>query len=90
MLYYVSFFYVSLDAAKKEEKANKKVQVRWSGYAFPEHDNFRYEQSAIFEKSRPGVKVKYEPVPGDFTSKILTQLVAGTSQTYFLFLPRVL
>jgi len=63
-----------------------KVELRWSGSAFPAYDKFRYEQSSAFEKLHPEVKIKYEPVSGAYTSKIMTQLAGGTAPDIF-FVP---
>ncbi|MBI4243293.1 MAG: sugar ABC transporter substrate-binding protein [Planctomycetes bacterium] len=74
---------------KKAKDEGKKILLRWSGYAFPEYDKFRYEQSALFEKIHPNVKVKYEPITGDYTSKILTEMAGGTAPDIF-FVPPIM
>jgi len=70
--------------ARQESKG--KIELKWSGYAYPAYDKFRSEESKKFEKIHPEVVVKYEPVPGDFRSKILTQLAGGTAPDVF-FVP---
>ncbi|MDD3927161.1 MAG: sugar ABC transporter substrate-binding protein, partial [bacterium] len=62
-----------------------KIELRWSGMAFPAYDKFRYEQSSLFEKLHPEVKIRYEPISA-YTSKIMTQLAGGTAPDVF-FVP---
>ena len=74
---------VGLGGCKKEDN---KITLRWSGAAYPGYDKFRSEQSALFEKNHPKVNVKYEPVSGNYTGKILTQF-AGNTAPDLIFVP---
>ncbi|MDD3926643.1 MAG: extracellular solute-binding protein, partial [bacterium] len=64
-----------------------KTELRWSGYAFPAYDKFRYDESAAFEKIHPEVKIKYEPIGGNYAGKIMTQLAGGTAPDVFFVPP---
>ncbi len=71
---------------KPETKEGGKILLRWSAYGYEAYDKFRYEYSKKFEKINPNVKVKYEPIVGDYASKILTQLASNTAPDIF-FIP---
>ncbi|MBI4244046.1 MAG: sugar ABC transporter substrate-binding protein [Planctomycetes bacterium] len=72
--------------AVKEDKSRgpKNVNLRFAGGAFKLYDEFRRQQAVEFEKKHPGVKVKYEPVPGEFNAKILTQIAGGVAPDVIL------
>lgn len=70
----------------KQEAKEKKILLRWSGYAYPVYDNFRFSESKKFEQDNPGIMVKYEPITGDFNTKILTQMASNTAPDLF-FVP---
>ncbi|MCK4308345.1 sugar ABC transporter substrate-binding protein [candidate division WOR-3 bacterium] len=65
------------------KKKENKILLRWSGYAAPVYDKFRMEESKKFEKLYPNVKVRYEPIPGEFDSKLLTQIAGRTAPDIF-------
>ncbi len=58
--------------------------MRWANHAYPVYDKFRSEESKKFEKLHPEVTVRYEPIPGDFTAKILTQIAGKTAPDVFV------
>lgn len=64
-------------------KQKKSIIMRWSGYAYPKYDKFRSEESKKFENMHPEVIVKYEPISGDYNTKILTQIAGGTAPDLF-------
>ena len=67
-----------------------KTTLRWSAYAFPSYDKFRYEESAAFEKIHPEVRIKYEPISGkNYAGKIMTQLAGGTAPDVFFVPPNL-
>ncbi|MDD4558305.1 MAG: extracellular solute-binding protein, partial [bacterium] len=69
------------------QQESGKTELRWSGYAFPAYDKFRYDESAAFEKLHPEVRIKYEPVGGNYPGKIMTQLAGGTAPDVFFVPP---
>ncbi len=75
---------ISLLAGCSTEQGGKgKIILRWSGYSYPVYNKFRSEQSKFFEKSHPHVIVKYQPVTGQYNSKLLTQLASNTAPDVF-------
>lgn len=54
--------------------------LRFSANSHPDYDVWRRDLAKDFEKTHPGVKVKYEPVSGtSYWGKILTQIAGRTA-----------
>ncbi|MBI4242569.1 MAG: sugar ABC transporter substrate-binding protein [Planctomycetes bacterium] len=72
-------------SCSKESGKDKgdRIILRWSGYGYPVYDKFRSEESKKFEIKHPDVIVKYEPVPGGYEGKLLTQLASNTAPDVF-------
>jgi len=80
----VLFFIQGCRQAEENTKADKKIRLRWCGYAAVGYDQFRSEESKKFEKLYPDLTVTYEPVPGaSYTSKVLTMIAGGTCPDVF-------
>ena len=68
---------------RQEVTEGKKILLCWSGYCYPVYDKFRAEESKKFEKENPNVIVRYEPIPLQYDSKILTRLASNTAPDMF-------
>jgi len=64
--------------------AQEQTEVRLTGWtASPEEDSLLVQVIADFEAKFPEIKVKYEPVPAEYPTKLQTDLAAGTVADVF-------
>src|SRR5579884_1640408 len=64
--------------------AQGTTTVRLTGFtSSPAEPQLLGETLKDFEKANPSIKVNYEPVPGDYLTKILTDIGAGTVADVF-------
>ncbi len=62
----------------------KPVEIRISGWsAGPEIEALMRAQLDAFEELNPGIKVRYEPIPVDYLTKIQVMLAASTAPDVF-------
>lgn len=83
LLILLSFSLVVISCSREESKREGKIFIRFSAPGAVIFNEFRTQMGNDFEKKHPEVRVRYEGIPGDYTSKILTQIAGRAAPDVF-------
>jgi multiple sugar transport system substrate-binding protein len=74
----------ALAGCHRAEEADGKTTIRLSGYvSSPSETGLMRRLVEEFNAAHPDIRVKYEPVPGQYLPKLLTMLVSKTAPDVF-------